>query len=82
MPATAITMQTKGCRFFMNTEQLQKTLRSSQYAEQVLGLHQLYLEQDYQIDQFAAPLSRENIFQSVENELKDIQDESQWMRVG
>ncbi|CAG67519.1 glutamine synthetase adenylyltransferase [Acinetobacter baylyi ADP1] len=74
-------MQTKGCRFFMNTEQLQKTLRSSQYAEQVLGLHQLYLEQDYQIDQFAAPLSRENIFQSVENELKDIQDESQWMRV-
>lgn len=64
----------------MNTEQLQKTLRSSQYAEQVLGLHQLYLEQDYQIDQFAAPLSRDNIFQSVEKELKDIQDESQWMR--
>lgn len=41
----------------MNAEQLQKTLRASQYAEQVLGLHQAVLEKDYQIDQFTAPLS-------------------------
>lgn len=36
----------------MNAEQLQKTLRASQYAEQVLSIHQVYLEQDYAIDQF------------------------------
>ncbi len=36
----------------MNAEQLQKTLRASQYAEQVLGIHQASLEQDYAIDQF------------------------------
>jgi len=45
----------------MNAEQLQKTLRASQYAEQVLGLHQAVLEQDYQIDQFTAPLSTDQI---------------------
>lgn len=50
----------------MNAEQLQKTLRASQYAEQVLGLHQAVLEQDYQIDQFTAPLSTEQIYQFVQ----------------
>ncbi|MCU4413725.1 bifunctional [glutamate--ammonia ligase]-adenylyl-L-tyrosine phosphorylase/[glutamate--ammonia-ligase] adenylyltransferase [Acinetobacter sp. WU_MDCI_Axc73] len=64
----------------MNTEQLQKTLRASQYAEQVLGLHQSALEQDYAIDQFHYALTTNDIFQRVEQELKDIQDESQWMR--
>lgn len=64
----------------MNTEQLQKTLRASQYAEQVLGLHQTALEQDYAIDQFHHALTTNDIFQRVEQELKDIQDESQWMR--
>lgn len=64
----------------MNTEQLQKTLRASQYAEQVLGLHQTALEQDYAIDQFNHALTTHEIFQRVEQELKDIQDESQWMR--
>ncbi|MPW43630.1 bifunctional [glutamate--ammonia ligase]-adenylyl-L-tyrosine phosphorylase/[glutamate--ammonia-ligase] adenylyltransferase [Acinetobacter guerrae] len=64
----------------MNTEQLQNTLRASQYAEQVLGLHQAALEQDYAIDQFNYALTTHEIFQRVEQELKDIQDESQWMR--
>lgn len=64
----------------MNTEQLQKTLRASQYAEQVLGLHQTALEQDYAIDQFHHALTTNDIFKRVEQELKDIQDESQWMR--
>ncbi|MBJ9985539.1 bifunctional [glutamate--ammonia ligase]-adenylyl-L-tyrosine phosphorylase/[glutamate--ammonia-ligase] adenylyltransferase [Acinetobacter sp. S40] len=64
----------------MNTEQLQKTLRASQYAEQVLSLHQAALEQDYAIDQFNHTLSTHDIFQRVEQELKDIQNESQWMR--
>ncbi len=63
----------------MNTEQLQKTLRASQYAEQVLGLHQTALEQDYAIDQFHHALTTNDIFQRLEQELKDIQDESQWM---
>ena len=36
----------------MNAEQLQKTLHASQYAEQVLGLHHIVLEQDYQVDQY------------------------------
>ena len=30
----------------MNAEQLQNTLRASQYAEQVLGKHSALLEQD------------------------------------
>ena len=34
----------------MNAEQLQKTLRASQYAELVLGNHSIFLEQDYAID--------------------------------
>ena len=64
----------------MNTEQLHKTLRASQYAEQVLTLHQTALEQDYAIDHFNQPLTSRDIFQRVEQELKDIQDEAQWMR--
>lgn len=64
----------------MNAEQLQKTLRASQYAEQVLGLHQAVLEQDYQIDQFAAPLSTEQIYQLVDTTLDGIGDEITWMR--
>ncbi len=64
----------------MNAEQLQKTLRASQYAEQVLGLHQVDLEQDYEIDQFSQPLTTEQIFQVVQNTLKGISDEITWMR--
>ncbi len=64
----------------MNAEQLQKTLRASQYAEQVLGLHQAVLEQDYQIDQFTAPLSTEQIYQFVQTTLDGIGDETSWMR--
>lgn len=57
-----------------------KTLRASQYAEQVLGLHQAVLEQDYQIDQFAAPLSTEQIYRLVDTTLDGIGDEITWMR--
>ena len=64
----------------MNAEQLQKTLRASQYAEQVLSIHQVYLEQDYAIDQFSQPLTTEQIFDVVQNTLKEISDESTWMR--
>ncbi len=64
----------------MNAEQLQKTLRASQYAEQVLGLHQAVLEKDYQIDQFTAPLSTEQIYQFVQTTLDGIGDETLWMR--
>ena len=64
----------------MNAEQLQKTLRASQYAEQVLSIHQVYLEQDYAIDQFSQPLTTEQIFDVVQNTLKDISDEIRWMR--
>ncbi|QXA07700.1 bifunctional [glutamate--ammonia ligase]-adenylyl-L-tyrosine phosphorylase/[glutamate--ammonia-ligase] adenylyltransferase [Acinetobacter pittii] len=64
----------------MNAEQLQKTLRASQYAEQVLGLHQAVLEKDYQIDQFTAPLSTEQIYQFVQTTLDGINDETLWMR--
>ena len=63
----------------MNAEQLQKTLRASQYAEQVLSIHQVYLEQDYAIDQFSQPLTTEQIFDVVQNTLKDISDEITWM---
>ena len=55
-------------------------MRASQYAEQVLGLHQAVLEQDYQIDQFAAPLSTEQIYQLVDTTLDGIGDEITWMR--
>ncbi len=64
----------------MNTQQLQKTLRASQYAEQVLGLHQAQLEQDYAIDQFACSLSTLEIQQRVYSVLASIQDEAEWMR--
>ncbi len=64
----------------MNAAQLQKTLRASQYAEQVLSLHQTKLEQDYAVDQFQSSLSTEHIHQWVYSELLDIQDEAQWMR--
>ena len=64
----------------MNAEQLQKTLRASQYAEQVLSIHQVYLEQDYAIDQFSQPLTTEQIFDVVQNSLKEISDETTWMR--
>ncbi|WP_180073937.1 MULTISPECIES: bifunctional [glutamate--ammonia ligase]-adenylyl-L-tyrosine phosphorylase/[glutamate--ammonia-ligase] adenylyltransferase [unclassified Acinetobacter] len=65
----------------MNAEQLQKTLRASQYAEQVLGIHQASLEQDYAIDQFQTSLSTAQIQHFVASSLADIQDENSWMRV-
>lgn len=65
----------------MNAEQLQKTLRASQYAEQVLGLHRELLEQDYAKDQFLESLSTEQIQQHVNDALLDISDESMWMRL-
>ncbi|WP_180183216.1 bifunctional [glutamate--ammonia ligase]-adenylyl-L-tyrosine phosphorylase/[glutamate--ammonia-ligase] adenylyltransferase [Acinetobacter sp. YH01020] len=65
----------------MNAEQLQKTLRASQYAEQVLGIHQASLEQDYAIDQFQTSLSTAQIQHFVASSLAEIQDENSWMRV-
>ena len=64
----------------MNVEQLQKTLRASQYAEQVLGIHRSLIDQDYAIDQFLAPLSTEQIHTYVATALDQIQDEATWMR--
>ena len=64
----------------MNIEQLQKTLHASQYAEQVLGLHQVALEQDYAIDQFEQSLSTEQIQQLIHHELVNIHDEILWMK--
>ncbi|SPL71710.1 bifunctional [glutamate--ammonia ligase]-adenylyl-L-tyrosine phosphorylase/[glutamate--ammonia-ligase] adenylyltransferase [Acinetobacter stercoris] len=64
----------------MNAEQLQKTLRASQYAEQVLGLHQELLEQDYTGDQFLKSLTTIEINTLVQETLKDISDETIWMR--
>ena len=64
----------------MNVEQLQKTLRASQYAEQVLGIHRSLIDQDYAIDQFLAPLSTEQIHTYVTTALDQIQDEATWMR--
>ena len=64
----------------MNAAQLQKTLRASQYAEQVLNLHTVQIEQDYAIDQFEKPLSTENIYQYVDQALDSITDENAWMR--
>jgi len=46
----------------MNAEQLQKTLIASQYAEQVLNLYQIQLEQDYGEDKFLQSLSKENFY--------------------
>ena len=53
----------------MNVEQLQKTLRASQYAEQVLGIHRNLIEQDYAVDQFLIPLSTEQIQAFVQAEI-------------
>ncbi|MGE4316400.1 bifunctional [glutamate--ammonia ligase]-adenylyl-L-tyrosine phosphorylase/[glutamate--ammonia-ligase] adenylyltransferase [Acinetobacter sp.] len=63
----------------MNAEQLQNTLRASQYAEQVLGKHSALLEQDYAIDQFLLPLTPLQIQNFVHNTLEQITDESTWM---
>ncbi|MCX5466778.1 bifunctional [glutamate--ammonia ligase]-adenylyl-L-tyrosine phosphorylase/[glutamate--ammonia-ligase] adenylyltransferase [Acinetobacter nematophilus] len=65
----------------MNAEQLQKTLHASQYAEQVLSLHQSVLEHDYAIDQFQVSLSTQQIQYLVDANLAAIQDEITWMRV-
>ncbi|NNH88104.1 bifunctional [glutamate--ammonia ligase]-adenylyl-L-tyrosine phosphorylase/[glutamate--ammonia-ligase] adenylyltransferase [Acinetobacter terrae] len=64
----------------MNAEQLHKTLRASQYAEQVLGNHAVLLEQDYAIDQFLVPLSTTQIQNFVDTALDNITDETTWMR--
>ncbi|NNP73892.1 bifunctional glutamine synthetase adenylyltransferase/deadenyltransferase [Acinetobacter defluvii] len=64
----------------MNAEQLQKTLRASQYAEQVLSLHSTFLEQDYAVDQFQYSLSTEKIHQLVQETLANLADEIQWMK--
>ena len=63
----------------MNAEQLQKTLRASQYAEQVLSLHTPLLEQDFAIDQFQKSLTTSQIHSLVQDSLFDIQNENQWM---
>lgn len=65
----------------MNIEQLQKTLHASQYAEQILSLHQATLEHDYAIDQFQQSLSTAQIQQLVYDHLVNIQDENTWMKV-
>ncbi|WP_445116484.1 bifunctional [glutamate--ammonia ligase]-adenylyl-L-tyrosine phosphorylase/[glutamate--ammonia-ligase] adenylyltransferase [Acinetobacter sp. WZC-1] len=65
----------------MNAEQLQKTLRASQYAEQVLSLHQAVLEQDYVVDRYQSALSTQQIQQLVQDTLAPIHDENEWMRV-
>ncbi|MDR0236828.1 bifunctional [glutamate--ammonia ligase]-adenylyl-L-tyrosine phosphorylase/[glutamate--ammonia-ligase] adenylyltransferase [Acinetobacter sp.] len=65
----------------MNVEQLQKTLHASQYAEQVLSLHQAALAHDYAIDQFQVTLSTQQIQQLVDDCLVDIHDEATWMKV-
>ena len=64
----------------MNAEQLQKTLIASQYAEQVLSLYQIQLEQDYGEDQFLQSLSTENIYQKVQDVLANLTDEQAWMK--
>lgn len=64
----------------MNVEQLEKTLVASQYAEQVLNLYTLQLEQDYAEDQFLRSLSTENIFDKVQHAVADISDEQAWMK--
>jgi [glutamine synthetase] adenylyltransferase / [glutamine synthetase]-adenylyl-L-tyrosine phosphorylase len=64
----------------MNADQLKKTFRASQYAEQVYNLHKNLIEQDYAIDQFKKFLNTDQIHQLVQNELLDIQNESEWMR--
>ena len=63
----------------MNDVQLQKTLRASQYAEQVLSRHAALLQQDYAVDHFQHALSTEQIKQSVTDVLTNISDEDKWM---
>lgn len=63
----------------MNDVQLQKTLRASQYAEQVLSRHAALLQQDYAVDHFQHALSTEQIKQSVTDTLSNISDEDKWM---
>ena len=55
----------------MNAEQLQKTLRASQYAEQVLGLHQAVLEKDYQIDENVDKLKTKKIKEYDKEKLRE-----------
>jgi len=64
----------------MNAEQLQKTLRASQYAELVLGNHSIFLQQDYAIDQFINPLTTQQIQHIVQTSLDQLTDEATWMR--
>jgi len=66
--------------FYMNAEQLQKTLVASQYAEQVLNLYQSQLEQDYSEDQFLCSLSTQSIHQKVQETVAEIKDEQVWMK--
>ena len=66
--------------FQMNTTQLQKTLRASQYAEQILSLHQNRLEQDAAVHPFDQSLSTEQIQLLIQQSLVGLQDEAQWMR--
>ena len=63
----------------MNVQQLQKTLRASQYAEQVLANHVGLLEQDYALDQFLVCLSSSQIQHCVANTLAHLTDEAAWM---
>jgi len=64
----------------MDAVQLQKTLRASQYAEQVLANHQDLLNQDYAIDQFQGSLGTEQIQDLIYSNLLNISDETMWMR--
>ena len=64
----------------MNAQQLQKTLVASQYAEQVLNLYTLQLEQDYSEDQFLDSLSTETIYQKVQLAVTEANDEQSWMK--
>ncbi|MDM1764985.1 MULTISPECIES: bifunctional [glutamate--ammonia ligase]-adenylyl-L-tyrosine phosphorylase/[glutamate--ammonia-ligase] adenylyltransferase [unclassified Acinetobacter] len=64
----------------MNAEQLQKTLGASQYAEQVLSLHQAILQQDYAFDEFKQSLSTAQLQHLVQDTLKNLQEEAEWMK--
>ena len=64
----------------MNSEQLHKTLRASQYAEQVLEKYREKIEQDYHLDEFLKPLTKNQITEITKNELAEITDENTWMR--
>ncbi|WOE31269.1 MULTISPECIES: bifunctional [glutamate--ammonia ligase]-adenylyl-L-tyrosine phosphorylase/[glutamate--ammonia-ligase] adenylyltransferase [unclassified Acinetobacter] len=64
----------------MNVEQLKKTLRASQYAEQIVEKHKILLEEDYKKDHFATALTRHQLSQMIESTLQGIVDEVIWMR--